>query len=46
MAKVIPGSFGAFLTFDNIVCQKWLIVERNGVKCGPRGECSVYTGYF
>ncbi len=37
MVKVILRSFGAFLIFDNIVSQKWLVVERNRGKFGPRG---------
>ncbi len=46
MVKVILGSFGAFPIFDNRVSRKRLVVERNGEKFGPRGEYSVYTGYF
>ena len=43
--KVIVGSFGAFPIFDKPVSRKRLVVERKGVKFGPRGEYSVYTGY-
>ncbi len=43
MLKVILGSLGAFLIFDNLVSWKWLVVGRNGVKFGPqRWEFSVY----
>ncbi len=31
------GSFGAFLFFDDLASQEWLIVERNGPKVGPQG---------
>ena len=44
--NVILGSFGAFPIFDNLVSRKRLVVERNRVKFGLRGEYSVYTGYF
>ena len=37
MVKVILGSFGAFPIIDNLISRKWLVVERNGVKFGPRG---------
>ncbi len=35
--KVILGSFGAFPIFDKPVSLKRLVVERHGVKFGPRG---------
>ncbi len=43
---VILRSFGAFSIFDNLVSQKWLVVERNEWHLGLGGEYSVYTGYF
>ena len=36
VVKVILGSFGAFPIFD-LISQKWLVVEQNGVKFGPQG---------
>ena len=46
MVKVILGSFGAFPIFNNLVSRKWLVVEQSRVEFEPRGEYSVYTGYF
>ena len=36
--------FGAFLIFGKVVSRKRLVVERKGVKFGPRGEYSVTQG--
>ena len=36
MVKVSLGSFGAFSTSNKLVSRKWLAVEQNGVKVGPR----------
>ena len=36
MVKVILGSFDVFPIFDNLACRKRLVIERNGVKFGPR----------
>ncbi len=46
MIKVILGSFSVFPIFEKPVSRKRLVVERNGVKFGRRGEYSVCTGYF
>ncbi len=46
MVKVILGSFGAFPIFGKVVSRKLLVLERNGVKFGSRGEYSVYKEYF
>ncbi len=46
VVKVILGSLGAYTNFDNLVCRKRMVVEQNGVKFGPLGEYSVYTGHF
>ncbi len=35
--KVILVSFGAFPIFDNLVSQKCLVVEQNGVNLWPQG---------
>ena len=35
--KFSLGSFGAFPFFDDLVSQKWLVVERNGPKFGRQG---------
>ncbi len=43
--KVILGSFSVFPISEKPVSRKRLVIERNGVKFGPRGY-SVYTGYF
>ncbi len=42
----ILGSLGEFAIFGNLVSRKWLVVVENEVKFVPRGEYSVYTGYF
>ncbi len=36
MIKVILGSLGAFTIFEKAVSRKRLVIDRNGVKFGPR----------
>ena len=48
MVKVILESFGEFPIFNNLVSRKRMgdQIERYEVKFGPRGEYSMYAGYF